>query len=168
MGSSKNEWLENLEMEIYLSDLNESEIKEKLETEYIGIDIFKWMSKRKEKLNEAATKFLNSLKEETPKIEDLRKIDGTFKHEITGRRDEICKRVNNSLKEYSSLLEKTTSQVKEIYNQGIPDKEELDEIEKAFDEWKSQINKIDKEYKEFCTRCRQTCSNRSSCLKETR
>ncbi len=158
--SNRHDWLENLEMEIYLNNLTESQIVEKLESEYIGIDIFKWILKRQEKHNTTATKFFNSLKEETPKIEELKKIDGSFKHEIAGRRDEICKRVNNIFNEYISVVRKSSFQLREIMRQGLPDKEESAEIEKSYNEWNKQTDNVENSYKEFCKCCQLTCSRK--------
>lgn len=152
--------LENLEMEIYLNDLAESEIREKLESEYIGIDIFKWISKRQEKLNAVAKKFLDSLEEESPKIEELKKIDVAFKHEIVGRVDEISNRVQIIFNEYISVCKETSFQFNEIAKQGLLDKEELAEINKVRKEWNSQIQNIENKNNEFFKSLRQACSRK--------
>lgn len=158
--SNKFEWLENLEREFYLDNLSESKIMERLEREYIGYDIFTWISKREEILNIKSTEFLNLLKEEKPKIEELEKIDPKFQHEIAGRRNEICNKIKKKLDEYLSLAKETAFQLKEITKQGLPDDEEVTEIKKVYKRWEKQFDDIEIKQKEFCKYCQQACARK--------
>ncbi len=155
--SNRFEWLENLEREIYLENLSETDIEERLEKEYIGYNIFKWISKREQLLNIKSNEFLNLLNEEKPKIEEIGRIDAKFQHEIAGRRDEICNMIKKKLDEYLSLVEETSFQLEEITKQGIPEKEEINKIKNVYKGWKKQLEDIKIKQKEFCNYCQQAC-----------
>ncbi len=154
--NNKFDWLKNLEMEIYLDDLSESDIKERLEREYIGYNVLKWISKRRALLNTVSNECLNLLKEEKSKVEEIRKIDDKFLYEKTGRIEGICNNIMKKGEEYFSLFKETSFQLDEITKQGqIPDKEEIKVIKEAYIEWNKQLEHLEIEYNEFFKYCRK-------------
>lgn len=157
ISKNKFQWLEDLEEEINLENLTESDIRERLERDYIGVGILKWLSRREDKLKTAATEFENYLKEKMPELEEIKQIDGKYQHEITGRRDEICSKMKKKYSIYSSIGKETSIQLKQILKQGIPDKEEISGIENMIRSMEKQLNDIDKKQQEFCNLCKKIC-----------
>lgn len=156
--SNRFAWLENLEREIYLDNLSETEIEERLEKDYIGYNIFKWITKREQLLVIKSNELLDLFEEGKPKIEEIGKIDSKFQHEITGRRDDICNMIKIKLDEYILLVEETVFQLKEITKQGLPDKEEMAKIKNIQRIWGEQLEDIKTNQNNFCNYCQQACN----------
>jgi len=155
--SNKDNWLENLELEIYLNDLTESEIREKLESEYYGISIIKWIEKCNGQLNASATEFFKFIDEERSKIDET-KLKETSKSKMSEYLDDISSRLEEKLDDYKHISNETYFQMKEIIKQGFLEKEEKMEIKKISNEWLNQLTDIENKSKEFWNYIREICS----------
>jgi|GEM_PF-3949580 len=156
--SNRFDWLENLEREIYIDDLSEIEIKEKLEREYIGYDIFKWLSKREEILNKKVNEILTLLEDGKQKLDEIEKIDPKYQFEIVGKTDEIFTKLKRKSDEYRSLVKQILFQVTEITKQGIPEEEEINEIKTISEMWLKQVENIEMKTNALIINSRQILS----------
>jgi len=157
--SNKYKWLENLETEIYLEDLSENEIKEKLDREYLGVKILKWISLQDGKINTITSEFLDLIKEETKNLESITTIDKSFQHERIGRLEEIDVRVKGKFNDYLDIIKEINFKLDEIKKQGLFDKEEEVEIKNFTVKWSKQSEVIPKKFEEFCEHFSQINSN---------
>lgn len=157
--SNKDNWLENLELEIYLNDLTESEIREKLESEYFGVNIIKWIEKRNNELNAKATEFLKLLDEEKQEIEEI------LQSEMIKNFDDILIPSGEKLNDYHHICNETIFQMEEIIKQGFLEKEEEIQIKKITIEWRSQLNDLVNKSDEFWNYIKEIrhCDNCNSC-----
>lgn len=150
--NSKNKfvWLKKLEMEIYIDDLSDNEIRERLEKEYIGYNVLKWISRRNEVLNTVSNEYLNLLKEEKPKMDEIMKeIDNEYTLEKVGRL-EIFDKIQKKFQNILFLANETSDQYYEIIKQNqIPDKDEIKAIIEANIEWGKQIKHLETENNDF-------------------
>lgn len=153
--SNKYKWLENLETEIYLEDLSENEIKEKLDREYLGVKILKWISLQDGKINTITSEFLDLIKEETENLESITTIDKSFQHERIGRLEEIDGRVKGKFNDYLDIISAINFKLDEIKKQGLFDKEEEVEIKNFTVKWSKQSEVIPNKFKEFYERFNQ-------------
>lgn len=151
--SNKYKWLENLETEIYLEDLSENEIKERLDREYLGVKILKWISLQNGKINTITSEFLDLIKEETENLESITTIDKSFQHERIGRLEEIDRRVKEKFNGHLDIIKEINFKLDEIKKQGLFDEEEKVEINNFTVKWNKQFgvihNKFDKFYEHF-------------------
>ena len=157
--SNKYKWLENLETEIYLEDLSENEIKEKLDREYLGVKILKWISLQDGKINTITSEFLDLIKEETENLESITTIDKSFQHERIGRLEEIDVRVKGKFNDYLDIIREINFKLDEIKKQGLFDKEEEVEIKNFTVKWSKQSEAIPKKFEEFYEHFNQINSN---------
>ncbi len=63
LSDSRDSWLEKLERDFYFNNLTESEIIEKIDLEYIGMDVIKWFSKNIENLNSHSSEIISMMEE---------------------------------------------------------------------------------------------------------
>jgi len=159
VSSNKNNWLENLELEIYLNDLTESDIKEKLESEYYGVNLIKWIEKRNDKLNAKATEILKLLEEEKKEIKE------SLQSEMSENFDDIFIPSGEKFDDYRHISNETIFQIVEITKQGFLEKEEEIQIERITRGWESQLTDLVNKSDEFWKDIKEIrhCDNCNSC-----
>ncbi|SFM83556.1 hypothetical protein [Methanolobus profundi] len=157
----RNTWLENLEQEIYMYELNDTEIKERFENEYIGQSIEKWFSKERRELELIHTVFEESYQKLNLHIEkmsliqqiildknfedilyELKKLENEIKW-FEEERKAIMKTVKHSMKSYVGLISEINLKLDSIGNKSLnpQERKEIVQIGKYYIEVQESIEK---------------------------
>lgn len=146
-------WLENLEMDIYFNNLTADEIIEKIEKEYIGTNLLKWFSNNIQQFDSryseivSIMKYLNDIKHKNVNIDVPIPKTKEQKEEI---KNNLATDFSYKYNSYLSDVEDFMFDVLEIFNQGPLEKNEESEIMSGIKKLHNDsINLVDQKKKLF-------------------
>lgn len=140
---TKHSWLELLERDIYLNELSTDEIMDRLETEYIGSSVDKWIQRQREKCNEAFTNLIRELNDFNAKIEGLQ-----TQSQLEANKKALYSEYSKKVGSYKQIYNNYFSKLKALLSSGLT-QEEIDEWKIFIEELSLSDKKTIKVFKEI-------------------
>lgn len=126
---STHKALEDLEFEINVKDLNDEQIKLKLQENYYGFLLSEWTKSHLEKFKKHSKSFYSSIEKIKVQEEGLLQVDKTqYPMEFEGREKNILKLKEDTLDKFDKELKAIIKEIVNIIKKGSLSKEEEEEI----------------------------------------
>lgn len=150
----KYDWLENLEKDIYLKDLSNEEIIEKLESHFLGISPKAWIEKKRTQLICLRKEWLEYLCEGETKLEEVYSLHEE-KEEINAHAKKFCDELGKRYDSYHNRMMDILNNVKLFLQLKSVNDEEKEEMKLMVNELKNLEEQIQKKSKPLKTKCKQ-------------
>lgn len=149
----KYDWLENLEKDIYLKDLSNEEIIEKLESHFLWISPKEWIKKKRRQLIGLHKEWLEYLCKGEKKLEEVYSLHEE-KEEINARAKKVCDELGKGYNSYRNRMMDISNDVL-LFSKKYVKNEEIEEMKLLANEMKNLGEQIQKKAKSLRTKCKQ-------------
>ena len=149
----KYDWLENLEKDIYLKDLSNEEIIEKLESHFLGISPKAWIEKKRRQLIGLRKEWLEYLCEKEKELEEVYSLHEE-KEEINARAKKVCDELGKRYDSYRNRMMDIKNNVVLLLLKSVNDVE-IEEMKLWAHELENLAEQIRKKAEPLRAKCKQ-------------
>lgn len=149
----KYDWLENLEKDIYLKDLSNEEIIEKLESHFLWISPIAWIEKKRRQLIGLRKEWLEYLCEKEKELEEVYSLHEE-KEEINARAKKVCDELGKRYDSYRNRMMDIKNNVLLLFSKSVNDVE-IEEMKLWAHELENLAEQIQKKAEPLRAKCKQ-------------